>query len=182
MPHEHLLRSITQQFLKLCTLQLKAKGGELWLQWEILAFCITVVPDVWLKDGESGKMSMRMVSLALRPNQLSYAVTLRGSNLDNLSSSFFIYSVRDSVTAIGTNGTYRGLCPALNVHHSEHLCSYYVPFLSLTCMYCLRAVVYVYLKGSWHLTSCSRKHRFEMYRDMRSRWRYHLLLKTGENM
>lgn len=61
-------------------------------------------------------MSMQMVSPTLRLGQLSYAVSLRGSNLDNLSSSL-IYSLRDSVTDLGTNEINRGLCRAHHVHH-----------------------------------------------------------------
>lgn len=73
---------------------------ELWLQWGILAVCSTVVPDVWLKEGQRGKMSVWTVSPALLP------VPLRGSNLDNLSSSFLISSAKDQVTAVGTNAAY----------------------------------------------------------------------------
>lgn len=75
------------------------------MQWEILAFCVTAVPDVWLKEGQRRERSMWMVSPALCPGQLSYAVSLRGSNLDDLS--VFLNSIgRDSVTASQTNGIY----------------------------------------------------------------------------
>lgn len=53
-----------------------------------------MVPDVWPKEAQRGKMSMLIVSPALHAGQLSYAVSLRGSNVDNLSSSFLTLSVR----------------------------------------------------------------------------------------
>lgn len=44
-----------------------------------------------------------MVSPALCPGQLSYAVSLRGSNLDNLSFSFLTSSTTGSLIAPGKN-------------------------------------------------------------------------------
>lgn len=55
---------------------------------QMMSFCFTVEPDVLLYRGQERKRSMLMVSPALCPGQLSYAVALRGSNLDDLSSSF----------------------------------------------------------------------------------------------
>lgn len=87
------------------------------------SFCITVLPDVWLKDGESGKISMRMVSPALRPCPLSFAASLRGSNLGNLWVSNAVCQQWRTLTAQGTKGNHTGLSPAHRIHHQDHHCS-----------------------------------------------------------
>lgn len=86
---------------------------EFGLLCKVLAFCGTV-PDVWLKEGQRGKMNMWTVSPALRPGQLSYAISLRGSNLNNLPSSVLVYRAVDSL--LQEQMQHRGLCPAHYIH------------------------------------------------------------------
>ncbi len=73
-------------------------------------------------------MSMLMASPALRPGQLSFSVSLRGSDLNNLSSSSSSFSVRDGVKSLGKLNVQR-LKPWLSCTPSR-ASSYSIPFFS----------------------------------------------------
>lgn len=54
-------------------------------------------------------------------------VSLRGSNVDNLSSPFLIYRAKEHGAAVGTNAAYRCLYPAHYIHEYQYICAFCLP-------------------------------------------------------